>query len=59
MPTTTDSITIRIPEIAGARITPNPTDINTRVTLTVTVTETEIILEPYYYYAGEIYAGEV
>lgn len=59
MPTSTDSITVLLPQITAASVSPNPASINAKATLTVTVTESVITLEPYYYYAGEIYAGEV
>ncbi len=57
------SITVQlpllIPQILAALITPNPAEINSKITITVTVSEIEKILEPTYFYSGEIYAGEV
>lgn len=50
---------VQLVEITGAAFTPNPADINQKTELVVTVTETVKLLEPYYYYSGDLYAGEV
>lgn len=54
-----DRTVIYIPQILAALITPNPAEINQKITITVTVSEIEKNLEPTYFYSGEIYAGEV
>lgn len=41
------------------KITPNPTIINTKVTLTVTAEDELVIYEPEKFYSGEIYSGEL
>lgn len=51
--------TAQIPDITAAVIDPNPAAINAPVMLRVTVTERTVILEPYYYYSGDIFSGEV
>lgn len=48
-----------IPRVDSAVITPNPVDFNAKFVLSVSVSEETVTLEPYYYYSGEIYAGEV
>lgn len=53
------SMTIQVPVVTAAEIVTNPVPINTKFTLTVIVTEAIAVLEPYYYYVGDIYAGEV
>lgn len=53
------SYTAQIPRVDSAVITPNPVDFNTKFVLSVSVSEETVTLEPYYYYSGEIYAGEV
>lgn len=53
-----DSTTFLQPSIDAAVMTPNPVSINQMLRLAITVSEIEIILQPVYYYAGEIYAGE-
>ena len=53
------SYTAQIPRVDSAAITPNPVDFNTKFVLSVSVSEETVTLEPYYYYSGEIYAGEV
>ena len=50
---------IQIPRIDSAEIAPNPADMNTKFLLSVLVSEQTVTLEPYYYYSGEVYAGEV
>lgn len=55
----TVQLPLLIPQILAALITPNPATINQKITITVTVSEIEKILEPTYFYSGEIYAGEV
>lgn len=41
------------------KIVPNPTTINTKVTLTVTAEDKLVIYEPEKFYSGEIYSGEL
>lgn len=53
------SYQVQIPRIDSVSITPNPVDFNTKFLLSVSVSEETITLEPYYYYSGDIYAGEV
>ena len=53
------SYTAQIPRVDSATITPNPVDFNTQFMISVSVIEETVTLEPYYYYSGEIYAGEV
>ena len=53
------SYTAQIPRVDSAVITQNPVDFNTKFVLSVSVSEETVTLEPYYYYSGEIYAGEV
>lgn len=47
-----------VPEITQAGMNPNPVNMNTTFLLSVEVTETTVYLDPYFYYAGDIYAGE-
>ncbi len=56
---TSEGFVVKIFEIASAVFTPNPVNINSTTKLSVEVTETVKILEPYYYYSGDLYAGEV
>lgn len=53
------SYQIQISKIDAAAITPNPADMNTKFLLSVSVSEQTVTLEPYYYYSGDLYAGEV
>lgn len=53
------SYQVQIPRIDSASITPNPVDFNAKFLLSVAVSEETITLEPYYYYSGDLYAGEV
>lgn len=54
-----DSYSILIPEITTAAFSVNPADMNSKTVLTVTVIEKTVILEPDFFYSGEIYSGEV
>ena len=56
---TSEGYVVQIIEISGAVLTPNPADINSKVSLAVSVSETIKVLEPYYYHSGDLYAGEV
>lgn len=56
---TSEGFVVKIFEITSAVFTPNPVNINSTTKLSVNVTETVKILEPYYYYSGDLYAGEV
>lgn len=56
---TSEGFVVKIFEIASAAFAQNPVNINSTTKLSVEVTETVKILEPYYYYSGDIYAGEV
>ena len=53
------STSVEVPKITAAEFVVNPANINTATKLRVYVVEETIILEPYYYYSGEIYGGEV
>lgn len=53
------SYQVQIPRVDSATISPNPVDFNTKFLLSVSVSEETITLEPYYYYSGDLYAGEV
>lgn len=54
-----ESYPVLLPKITAAVFSPNPANINSKTVLTVTVTEETVYLEPYYYYSGDLYAGEV
>jgi hypothetical protein len=54
-----ESYPFLVPKITAAAFAPNPANINSKTVLTVTVTEETVYLEPYYYYSGDLYAGEV
>lgn len=47
------------PVFHSATITPNPVNINVQIKISITVTDELVILEPEYWYTGELYAGEV
>lgn len=50
---------VQIPRVESATVSPNPVDINTGFLISLSVSEETVILEPYYYYSGDLYAGEV
>lgn len=50
---------VQLVEITQAAFAPNPANINSKTELSVNVTETIKLLEPYYYYSGDLYTGEV
>ena len=54
-----DEYSILIPEITAAAFSVNPADMNSKTVLSVTVIEKMVILEPDFFYSGEIYSGEV
>lgn len=54
-----EDITVWVPIITGAAITPNPAAAGGMLALSVAVSEEEKTLYPTYFYAGEIYCGEV
>lgn len=54
-----DSITVQRPVVTAATLTPNPVGFNGAVRLSVTVIDQAVILEPTYFYAGEVSCGEV
>lgn len=54
-----DGITITRPRIEGAVLSQNPVNINTLVRLAVTVIDETIVLEPTYFYSGDLFCGEV
>lgn len=56
---TSEGFVVKIFEITSAVFAPNPVNINSTTKLSVEVTETVKILEPHYYYSGDLYAGEV
>lgn len=53
------SYTVQIPDIINVEIQPNPVNINTNFILSVEASEKSIIIEPYFYFSDDIYAGEV
>lgn len=53
------SYSVQFPHVESAIIDPNPVEFNTTFLISVEVIEETIILEPYSYYSGELYAGEV
>lgn len=56
---TKEAFIVMRPIVSEPIIYPNPVNINTSFTLSVQVVEETLILEPYFYYSGEIYSGEV
>lgn len=56
---TAEGFVVIKPKILSAVFTQNPVDINQQTVLAVEVTEEIKILQPYYYYSGDIYSGEV
>lgn len=50
---------VQIPKVESAVISPNPVYFNSSFTISVSIEEETIALEPYYYYSGDIYSGEV
>ena len=52
-----ESYPVVIPSITWAEFSVNPANINTKTKLSASVSEVTIYLEPYYYYAGELYRG--
>ena len=54
-----DEYSILIPGITAASFSVNPADMNSKTVLSVTVIEKTVILEPDFFYCGEIYSGEV
>lgn len=54
-----DEYSILIPEITSASFSLNPADMNSKTVLSVIVIEKTMILEPEFFYSGEIYSGEV
>lgn len=53
------SVSVSVPVVAGVSLTPNPAAQSAALTIRVTVTEETRELQPYYYYSGDLYAGEV
>ena len=54
-----DEYTAQIPVIASASFSPNPANMNSPTVLSVQVTEQTVILGPTWFWANEIYCGEV
>lgn len=52
-------MSILVPFVTAASIAPNPASINQSFQLLVEVAERSVALQPYFYYAEEIFAGEV
>lgn len=48
-----------VPNITGGSVAPNPVNARALFLLSVEVTDEQIILQPIYYYSGEIQSGEV
>ena len=57
--TTDDPYVIYRPEIRSAVLTPNPAGINTSVRVSVSAEDVRVVLEPVWFYSGELYSGEV
>lgn len=55
------SVTITVPLVQSASMSPNPANINTAVSLVVQVIEQSIVLNEIYPYSGQnnIFSGEV
>ena len=53
------SYEVQVPSVDAAVIAPNPVNMNTSFSLSVSLSEKIVTLEPYYYYSGDIHAGEV
>ena len=53
------SYIVQIPYFESASISPNPANMNTKFLLSVSVIEKSVTLDPYFYYSGDLYAGEV
>lgn len=53
------SYKVQVPRVLSSTISPNPVDFNTKFLLSVSVVEETITLEHYFYYSGDLYAGEV
>lgn len=54
-----DEYSILIPVITSSVFSVNPVDMNRKTVLSVTVIEKTVVLEPDFFYSGEIYSGEV
>lgn len=52
------SITITLPRITDARLTPLTVNTGQQYLVSVTVEEITVILEPVYPYSGQIYSGQ-
>lgn len=48
-----------VPQIIYANFSPNPSNINTKTTLSVNINEEKIIAAPWFFYSNDIYCGEV
>ena len=55
------SVSVLVPVVQSASMSPNPANINNSVSLTVSVAEQIIVLDEIYPYCGQvnIYCGEV
>lgn len=50
--------TILTPDITGVALAPNPVAFGDLVAVSLTITERNVVLEPVWYYCGEIFCGE-
>lgn len=51
--------TAQIPEVTACTLSPNPIGQSATLSIAVTIVDQTVILEPYYYFSGDINAGEV
>lgn len=56
---TTEGYAQIMPSVDSASISPNPAHINQYITISVSVSEDLILLDPVWFYSGQIYSGEV
>lgn len=56
---TTEGYAYIMPQVDEAGINPNPVNINQLITISVSVSEELVILEPVWFYSGQIHSGEV
>ena len=53
-----DTVSVSVPDITAATITQNPVNVRATFKISVTVAEKTIELDPVWYFAGDLYAGE-
>lgn len=57
--TSSQDFTIKLVEVTDAKFSVNPCATRQSIVLTVTAIETVKVLQPQYYYSGDLYSGEV